>query len=149
MSNKGEITAAALAAALAILAAPASAQMMGGEKMTGDKEKCYGVALKGQNDCASSAPSARSASDEEKGLCASQGSPPAREQASSRSILGRSQRRSSRSASLRSMPRTIWALEVLRMHNCGSCASVIRSRFMASASILAQASGLILSTLQG
>jgi uncharacterized membrane protein len=53
MSNKGEITAAALAAALAILAAPASAQMMGGEKMTGDKEKCYGVALKGQNDCAS------------------------------------------------------------------------------------------------
>jgi len=28
MSNKGEITAAALAAALAILAAPASAQMM-------------------------------------------------------------------------------------------------------------------------
>lgn len=53
MSNRAEITAATLAAALAILAGPASAQMMGGEKMTGEKEKCYGIALKGQNDCAS------------------------------------------------------------------------------------------------
>ncbi len=51
MITKTEITAATLAAALALLAAPVSAQEMGGAK-TG-KEKCYGVALKGQNDCAS------------------------------------------------------------------------------------------------
>jgi uncharacterized membrane protein len=37
--------AGALAAALASLAAPATAG-------AGDKEKCYGVALKGENDCA-------------------------------------------------------------------------------------------------
>jgi uncharacterized membrane protein len=53
MITKTEISAATLAAALALLAGPASAQMMQGEKMMGDKEKCYGVALKGQNDCAS------------------------------------------------------------------------------------------------
>jgi uncharacterized membrane protein len=58
MSNKAELTAATLAAALALLAGPASAQMMQGEKMMGDKmagekEKCYGIALKGENDCAS------------------------------------------------------------------------------------------------
>jgi uncharacterized membrane protein len=52
MSNKTEITAATLAAALALLVGQASAQMMQGEK-TGGKEKCYGIALKGQNDCAS------------------------------------------------------------------------------------------------
>ncbi|MCI0735409.1 MAG: DUF2282 domain-containing protein [Beijerinckiaceae bacterium] len=51
MITKTEITAATIAAALALLAAPVSAQeMMGGEKS--GKEKCYGVALKGQNDCA-------------------------------------------------------------------------------------------------
>jgi uncharacterized membrane protein len=49
MITKTEISAATLAAALALLAGPASAQMMQGEK----GEKCYGVALKGQNDCAS------------------------------------------------------------------------------------------------
>ena len=37
--------AGALAAALASLTAPATAQ-------AGDKERCYGVALKGDNDCA-------------------------------------------------------------------------------------------------
>ena len=37
--------AGALAAALASLSAPATAG-------AGDKEKCYGVALKGENDCA-------------------------------------------------------------------------------------------------
>ena len=37
--------AGALVAALASLTAPATAQ-------AGDKEKCYGVALKGENDCA-------------------------------------------------------------------------------------------------
>jgi len=51
MITKTEITAATIAAALALLAGPASAQMMQGEKMMGDKDKCYGVALKGQNDC--------------------------------------------------------------------------------------------------
>jgi uncharacterized membrane protein len=50
MITKTEITAATLAAALALLAVPVSAQEMGGP-MEG-KEKCYGVALKGQNDCA-------------------------------------------------------------------------------------------------
>jgi uncharacterized membrane protein len=53
MTTKTEITAASLAgavaAALTLLSAqPASAQMAGSE----GKEKCYGVALKGQNDCA-------------------------------------------------------------------------------------------------
>jgi uncharacterized membrane protein len=59
MTSKTEITAATLAAALALLAAPVSAQEMGGS-MAGEmggsmagKEKCYGIALKGQNDCAS------------------------------------------------------------------------------------------------
>jgi uncharacterized membrane protein len=51
MITKIELTAATLAAALAILAGPSFAQNMQGEKMMGDKEKCYGVALKGQNDC--------------------------------------------------------------------------------------------------
>lgn len=57
MITKTEITAAtlagALAAALTLVAAPATAQTMGKEKA--DKEKCYGVALKGQNDCAAGA----------------------------------------------------------------------------------------------
>ena len=53
MRNKAELTAATVAAALAILAGPASAQMMPSEKEMGDKEKCYGISLKGQNDCAS------------------------------------------------------------------------------------------------
>ena len=53
MITKIELTAATLAAALALLAGPASAQQMGGEKP--GKEKCYGVALKGQNDCAAGA----------------------------------------------------------------------------------------------
>jgi uncharacterized membrane protein len=52
MTAKTEIAAAtlagALAAAIALVSAPASAQS--GEKT--EKEKCYGVALKGQNDCA-------------------------------------------------------------------------------------------------
>lgn len=56
MITKTEITAAsvagALAAALALVSVPASAQM-GGEKA--NKEKCYGVSLKGQNDCAAGA----------------------------------------------------------------------------------------------
>jgi uncharacterized membrane protein len=51
MITKTEITAATLAAALALLAIPVSAEEMGGDKP--GKEKCYGVALKGQNDCAS------------------------------------------------------------------------------------------------
>lgn len=50
MITKTEITAATLAAAFALLAGPVSAQQAGG-----DKEKCYGVALKGQNDCAAGA----------------------------------------------------------------------------------------------
>ncbi len=51
MITKTEISAATLAAALALLATPVSAQEMGGEHA--GKEKCYGVSLKGQNDCAS------------------------------------------------------------------------------------------------
>jgi len=51
MITKTEISAATLAAALALLAVPVSAQEMGGEKS--GKEKCYGISLKGQNDCAS------------------------------------------------------------------------------------------------
>nr|MDQ6868615.1 DUF2282 domain-containing protein [Pseudomonadota bacterium] len=51
MITKTEITAATLAAAFALLAGPALAQMKQGDKMMGDKDKCYGVALKGQNDC--------------------------------------------------------------------------------------------------
>ena len=54
MITKTEITAATLAAALALLAGPASAQNMGGDKAAA-KEKCYGVAMKGQNDCAAGA----------------------------------------------------------------------------------------------
>jgi len=51
-SNKTEISAATIAAAVALLAVPASAQEeMGGPKP--GKEKCYGVALAGKNDCAS------------------------------------------------------------------------------------------------
>ncbi|MGH6796697.1 MAG: BufA1 family periplasmic bufferin-type metallophore [Methylocella sp.] len=51
MITKTEITTATFAAALAMLAVPVSAQEMGGAKP--GMEKCYGVALKGQNDCAS------------------------------------------------------------------------------------------------
>jgi uncharacterized membrane protein len=53
MITKTEITAATLAAAFALLAMPVSAEDMGGPKA--GKEKCYGVALKGQNDCAAGA----------------------------------------------------------------------------------------------
>ena len=53
MITKTELTAATLAAAFALLVGPASAQQMGGEKP--GKEKCYGVALKGHNDCAAGA----------------------------------------------------------------------------------------------
>ncbi len=53
MITKTEITAATLAAAFALLAVPVSAEEMGGPKA--GKEKCYGVALKGQNDCAAGA----------------------------------------------------------------------------------------------
>jgi len=53
MITKTEITAATLAGAfataLALVATPASAAM--GDDHAG-KEKCYGVSLKGQNDCA-------------------------------------------------------------------------------------------------
>jgi uncharacterized membrane protein len=58
--SKTDITAATLAAALALLAGSASAQMTQDEKMKemmqggmSGKEKCYGIALKGENDCAS------------------------------------------------------------------------------------------------
>jgi uncharacterized membrane protein len=53
MITKTELTAATLAAAFALLSGPVAAQQMGGEKP--GKEKCYGVALKGQNDCAAGA----------------------------------------------------------------------------------------------
>jgi uncharacterized membrane protein len=53
MITKIELTAATLATAFALLAGPVSAQEMGGPKP--GKEKCYGVALKGQNDCAAGA----------------------------------------------------------------------------------------------
>ncbi|MGI8570402.1 MAG: BufA1 family periplasmic bufferin-type metallophore [Methylocella sp.] len=53
MITKTEITAATLAAAFALLAVPVSAEDMGGPKA--GKEKCYGVAMKGQNDCAAGA----------------------------------------------------------------------------------------------
>lgn len=43
----------ALGAALTIAAAPASAQMA--DKAMADTEKCFGVALKGKNDCAAGA----------------------------------------------------------------------------------------------
>ncbi|MGZ8399867.1 MAG: BufA1 family periplasmic bufferin-type metallophore [Methyloceanibacter sp.] len=48
MTNRTTVSfalAGALAAALASLTAPATAE-------AGDKEKCYGVSLKGENDCA-------------------------------------------------------------------------------------------------
>jgi uncharacterized membrane protein len=53
MTTKTEITAASLAGAVAtaltlLAAQPAAAQ-------GADREKCYGVALKGQNDCAAGA----------------------------------------------------------------------------------------------
>ncbi|WP_026606441.1 DUF2282 domain-containing protein [Methylocapsa acidiphila] len=55
--TKTEIGAAALAGALAtaltLVSATASAQTMGGDKA--GKEKCYGVSLKGENDCAAGA----------------------------------------------------------------------------------------------
>ncbi|HEY4846435.1 MAG TPA: DUF2282 domain-containing protein [Methylocella sp.] len=54
MITKTELTAATLAAAFALLAGPASAQNMEGDKAAA-KEKCYGVALKGHNDCAAGA----------------------------------------------------------------------------------------------
>ncbi|MGH6935321.1 MAG: BufA1 family periplasmic bufferin-type metallophore [Methylocella sp.] len=53
MITKTELTAATLAAAFALLSGPLAAQEMGAEKP--GKEKCYGVALKGQNDCAAGA----------------------------------------------------------------------------------------------
>jgi uncharacterized membrane protein len=53
MITKNDLTVATLAAAFALLAGPASAEQMGGDKP--GKEKCYGVALKGQNDCAAGA----------------------------------------------------------------------------------------------
>jgi uncharacterized membrane protein len=46
----GAALALALGAALALAQQPAAAQM---DKPVAGKEKCYGVALKGQNDCAS------------------------------------------------------------------------------------------------
>jgi uncharacterized membrane protein len=56
MTTKTEITAATLAGAVAtaltlLAVQPAAAQMGSSE----GKEKCYGVALKGQNDCAAGA----------------------------------------------------------------------------------------------
>lgn len=55
--TKTEIAAAtlagALAAAVTLISASASAQSMGGPKA--GKEKCYGISLKGQNDCAAGA----------------------------------------------------------------------------------------------
>jgi uncharacterized membrane protein len=54
MITKTELTAATLAAAFALLAGPASAQNMEGDKAAA-KEKCYGIALKGHNDCAAGA----------------------------------------------------------------------------------------------
>ncbi len=53
MITKTEFTAATLAAAFALLSGPVAAEQMGGNKP--GKEKCYGVALKGQNDCAAGA----------------------------------------------------------------------------------------------
>jgi uncharacterized membrane protein len=56
MITKTELTAATLAAAFALLSGPVAA--LAAEEMGGDKpgkEKCYGVALKGQNDCAAGA----------------------------------------------------------------------------------------------
>jgi uncharacterized membrane protein len=53
MITKIELTAATLSAAFALLAVPVSAQEMGGPKP--GMEKCYGVALKGHNDCAAGA----------------------------------------------------------------------------------------------
>jgi len=56
MINKTEITAATLAAAigsaLTLLASSASAGPVADQP---SKEKCYGIALKGQNDCAAGA----------------------------------------------------------------------------------------------
>ncbi len=56
MINKSEITAATLAAALAstltLLASSASAGPIADQP---SKEKCYGIALKGHNDCAAGA----------------------------------------------------------------------------------------------
>jgi len=58
MTTKTEITAASLAGAFAtaltlLAAQPAAAQPAAAQGA--DKEKCYGVALKGQNDCAAGA----------------------------------------------------------------------------------------------
>jgi len=44
--------AAALGSVLAMVAAPANAHEKGMDKGTSAKEKCYGVALAGKNDCA-------------------------------------------------------------------------------------------------
>ncbi|MGH6811758.1 MAG: BufA1 family periplasmic bufferin-type metallophore [Methylocella sp.] len=53
MITKTEITTATFAAALALVAMPVFAEEMGGPKA--GMEKCYGVALKGHNDCAAGA----------------------------------------------------------------------------------------------
>jgi uncharacterized membrane protein len=53
MIAKTELTAATVAATFALLAVSVSAQEMGGPKP--GKERCYGVALKGHNDCAAGA----------------------------------------------------------------------------------------------
>jgi uncharacterized membrane protein len=52
MTTRNTLPAAALALALgaAFAALPAAAQQAAGQKA--DKEKCFGVALKGKNDCA-------------------------------------------------------------------------------------------------
>jgi uncharacterized membrane protein len=52
MTTKTEITAATLAAALALLASAASA---GPVPPQPTMDKCYGVAMKGHNDCAAGA----------------------------------------------------------------------------------------------
>jgi uncharacterized membrane protein len=51
MNKRKVLVAAALAGMCVVTATVADAAPMGGEKA--DKEKCYGVAKAGQNDCAS------------------------------------------------------------------------------------------------
>lgn len=54
MNSNTRITAAAIAASLAAALSMASAPAFA-QDAAKDKEKCYGVALKGQNDCAAGA----------------------------------------------------------------------------------------------